>query len=120
LTPVRIEVLPVLKRPQQALREHFLLRYHGTPEEMTLWRGQWAELASRESYMIERKSKNGPKPTNLRPLVAEAKMEGEDSVLLTLDWATDYMSPVALVRAVNNPISALSLSMIKTGQEFAE
>lgn len=120
LTPVRIESLPVLKRPQQASREHFLLRYVGSPEDVALWRGQWAELAARESYVVERKSKNGPKPTDLRPLVALAELEGTDGVRLTLDWATDYMSPVALVRAVNAPLPPLAHRLVKTGQEFAD
>ena len=119
LAPVRIEELPVLQRTQQAVREHYLLRYTGGADEIAHWRSQWAELAARESFIIERKSKNGPKPTELRPLVAEATLEGVDAVRLVLDWTTDYMSPVALVRAVNAPLPPLALAMVKTAQEFA-
>ncbi|MBU1228636.1 MAG: TIGR03960 family B12-binding radical SAM protein [Proteobacteria bacterium] len=119
LTPLRIEVMGVLERTKQAVREDFLVRYSGSAQDIARWQGQWAELMARESFVVERKSKNGPKPTDVRALVAEARPEGPDALRLTLDWANDYMSPVNLVRAVNAPITPLAAHLLKTGQEFA-
>lgn len=119
LTPLRIEALPVLQRPMQPVRERFLVRYKGAAEDVTRWRDGWAEFMKREVVMFDRKSKNGPKPTNLRALVAEARILENGRVALTLDWTNDYMSPRGLVLAVNDPISPLAAHVLKIDQEFA-
>ncbi|MDR3640239.1 MAG: TIGR03960 family B12-binding radical SAM protein [Humidesulfovibrio sp.] len=120
LNPVRIESLPVLKRPVQAVREHFLVRYTGSPEDVARWRAGWAAFMERDVVMFDRKSKNGPKPTDLRALVASAELLPDGGVALTLDWAKDYMSPQALVLAVGAPITPLAAHVLKVGQEFPE
>lgn len=120
LNPMRIEELPVLKRPVQAVRESFIVRYTGTPEEIARWRGSWVEFMKQDVVMFNRKSKNGPKPTNLRGLVLTAEPQGDDCVALTFDWAKDYMSPQALVLAVNAPITPLSAQLLKVGQKFPD
>jgi len=120
LNPMRIEVLPVLKRPVQAVRESFLVRYTGEREDVARWRRQWSAFMEQETVMFDRKSKNGPKPTNLRALVLSAEPKDNDSMELTFDWALDYMSPRALVLAVNAPISPLAAHVLKVGQEFPE
>ena len=66
-----------------------------------------------------RKSKHGPKATDIRAMVAGAELQNDGAVALTLDWTTDYMSPKALALAVNDPISPLAVSLLKVGQEFA-
>ena len=101
-----------------AAREKFLVRYTGSAEDVARWRGHWTELLTRESFVVERKSKNGPKPTDVRALLAEVCLEGPDGVRLTFDWTNEYMSPVNLVHAVNAPISPLSAHLTKVGQEF--
>ena len=118
LTPLRIEVMGVLERTKQAVREQFLVRYIGSAEDVALWQGQWAGLMAQETFVVERKSKNGPKPTDLRALVASAVIEAPDAVRLTLDWTRDYMSPANLVRAVNAGLPPLAAALLKTGQEF--
>ncbi|MDO9631409.1 MAG: TIGR03936 family radical SAM-associated protein, partial [Humidesulfovibrio sp.] len=118
LTPIRIEPMGVLERTKQAVREKFLVRYSGSAEDIARWLGHWAELLTKETYVVERKSKNGPKPTDVRALLAEVSLEGLDAVRLTFDWSKEYMSPVNLVRAVNEPISPLSAHLVKVGQEF--
>jgi radical SAM family uncharacterized protein/radical SAM-linked protein len=120
LNPVRIESLPVLKRPVQAVREHFLVRYVGPEEDVARWLGGWTEFMAKDRMMFDRKSKNGPKPTDLRALVVSAAAQGADTVALTLDWSKDYMSPKALVLAVGAPISPLSAQVLKVGQEFPD
>ncbi|MBI5518423.1 MAG: TIGR03960 family B12-binding radical SAM protein [Desulfovibrio sp.] len=120
LAPTRIEPLPVLQRPVQALRERFLLRYSGAPEDIARWRGQWAEFLRLEHFPFMRKSKNGPKATDVRSMVAEAVLKDDGGVELTLDWSADYMSPKALVLAVNDPISPLAVHVLKVGQQFPE
>ena len=120
LNPVRIESLPVLKRPVQAVREHFLVRYTGSPEDVARWRETWVEFMKKDVVMFDRKSKNGPKATNLRSLVLSATPQDGDCVALVFDWAKDYMSPQALVQAVNAPISPLCAHLLKVGQEFPE
>ena len=120
LTPVRIEPMGVTERIKQAVREDFLVRYTGSPGDVARWQAQWVELMGKENFVVERKSKNGPKPTDVRALVARARADGPDAVRLTFDWTRDYMSPVNLVRAVNEPISALAAHLLKTGQKFAE
>jgi len=118
LTPLRIESLPVLKRPEQPLRERFTLRYSGTAEDVARWRGQWAEFMARENFLFDRKSKNGPKATDARRMVASAELQADGSVALIFDWSSDYMSPKALVLAVNAPITPLAARLLKVGQEF--
>lgn len=118
LTPIRIEPMGVLERTKQAVREKFLVRYSGGAEDIARWLGHWTELLTKETYVVERKSKNGPKPTDVRALLAEVSLEGPDAVRLTFDWSKEYMSPVNLVRAVNEPISPLSAHLVKVGQEF--
>ncbi len=119
LRPYHIDVMGVLERSGQAAREHYRLTYVGSPGDIARWRARWTELLASDSFVIERKSKKGPKPTDLRPLIAAATPDGPGAVLLALDWTSDYMSPVNLVRAVNDPISPLDFALIKTGQEFA-
>jgi radical SAM family uncharacterized protein/radical SAM-linked protein len=118
LTPIRIEPMGVLERTRQAVREKFLVRYTGSAEDVARWLGHWADLLTRESFVVERKSKNGPKPTDVRALLAGVEPEGPDGVRLTFDWSSEYMSPVNLVHAVNEPISPLSAHLLKVGQEF--
>ena len=118
LDPMRIECLPVLKRPVQAVRESFVVRYSGTLEEIATWRAQWVEFMKLDTFMFDRKSKNGPKPTDLRTLVLSAAPQSNDSVALTFDWSRDYMSPQGLVLAVNAPITPLAAHLLKVGQEF--
>ncbi len=118
LRPFRIDPMGVIERSGQAAREHYTLTYTGEPADLARWQAQWQALLATDTFMIERQSKKGPKPTDLRPLVAEARPLSEASVALTLDWTGDYMSPVNLVRAVNEPISPLSFHLLKTGQEF--
>jgi radical SAM family uncharacterized protein/radical SAM-linked protein len=120
LDPVRIEELPVLKRPVQAVRETFLVRYVGGEDEVVRWRASWAEFMKQDVVMFDRKSKNGPKPTNLRSLVASAEPRHDGTMALTFDWSKDYMSPQALVLAVNTPISPLAAHLLKVGQQFPE
>jgi len=120
LNPMHIEVLPVLKRPVQAVRESFLVRYKGRPEEVARWRDSWVEFMKQDVVMFDRKSKNGPKPTNLRGLVASAELKPDGAVALVFDWSKDYMSPQALVLAVNAPITPLSAQLLKVGQQFPE
>ncbi|MBA4356109.1 MAG: B12-binding domain-containing radical SAM protein [Desulfovibrio sp.] len=119
LAPLSIEVMGVTERTKQAVREDFLVRYTGSAADVARWQAQWLEFMKQETFVVERKSKNGPKPTDVRALVAEAKTDGPDCVRLTLDWTRDYMSPVNLVRAVNAPISPLAAHLLKTGQKFA-
>jgi hypothetical protein len=118
LTPIRIEPMGLLERPKQAEREKFLVRFTGSASDIARWRDRWTELLTHESFVVERKSKNGPKPTDVRALLAEVSMEGPDAVRLTFDWSREYMSPVNLVHAVNAPISALDAHLTKVGQEF--
>ena len=118
LTPMRIEPMGLLERTRQAVREKFLVRYSGSAEDIARWLGHWAELLTRESFVVERKSKNGPKPTDVRAILAEVSLEGPDAVRLTFDWSREYMSPVNLVHAVNAPISPLAAHLTKVGQEF--
>jgi radical SAM family uncharacterized protein/radical SAM-linked protein len=123
LAPTHIESLPVLKRPVQAVRERFVVRYAGAEEDVARWRGDWADFMVRDRVMFDRKSKNGPKPTDLRALVAAAALRADGGVELTLDWSADYMSPQALVLAVSGagegvPATALNARVLKTGQEF--
>ncbi|MBU1042086.1 MAG: TIGR03960 family B12-binding radical SAM protein [Proteobacteria bacterium] len=118
LMPIRIEPMGVLERTKQAVREKFLVRYTGAPEDVLRWLGHWAELLTRDSFVVQRKSKNGPKPTDVRALLSEVSLEGKDAVRLTFDWSREYMSPVNLVHAVNEPISALAAHLVKVGQEF--
>jgi radical SAM-linked protein len=120
LDPVRIEELPVLKRPVQAVRETFLVRYVGSEDEVVRWRASWAEFMKQDVVMFDRKSKNGPKPTNLRSLVASAEPRHDGSVELIFDWSKDYMSPQGLVLAVNAPITPLAAHLLKVGQQFPE
>jgi radical SAM family uncharacterized protein/radical SAM-linked protein len=120
LDPVRIEELPVLKRTVQAVRETFLVRYAGSEDEVVRWRASWAEFMKQDVVMFSRKSKNGPKPTNLRSLVASAEPKHDGSMALTFDWSKDYMSPQALVLAVNAPITPLAAHLLKVGQQFPE
>jgi len=119
LAPLRVESLPVLQRPEQSRRERILVRYSGAAEDVARWRGQWADLLARESFPWMRKSKHGPKATDIRAMVAGAELQNDGAVALTLDWTTDYMSPKALALAVNDPISPLAVSLLKVGQEFA-
>lgn len=120
LNPVRIEELPVLKRPVQAVRETYLLRYVGGEAEVVRWRAAWVEFMKQDVVMFDRKSKNGPKPTNLRALVAGVELKSDGQVALTFDWSKDYMSPQALVLAVNAPISPLAAHVLKVGQQFPQ
>ncbi|MDQ7834614.1 MAG: TIGR03960 family B12-binding radical SAM protein [Humidesulfovibrio sp.] len=118
LMPIRIEPMGVTERSKQPVRERFLVRYTGESEDVSRWLGHWAELLRKDTCVVERKSKNGPKPTDVRKLLAEAVLEGQNGVRLTFDWSNEYMSPVNLVRAVNEPISPLAAHLIKVGQEF--
>jgi len=120
LNPIRIESLPVMKRPVQAVREHFLVRYAGSAEDVARWQNGWAAFMERDVVMFDRKSKNGPKATNLRALVASATLQPDGGVALSLDWSKDYMSPQALVLAVGAPITPLAAHVLKVGQEFPE
>ncbi|MHC1751111.1 TIGR03960 family B12-binding radical SAM protein [Humidesulfovibrio sp.] len=120
LDPFRIETLPVMKRPVQAVRETYLLRYSGTEEDVVRWRAAWVEFMKQDVVMFDRKSKNGPKATNLRGLVASAELKSDGAVALTFDWSKDYMSPQALVLAVGAPITPLAAQLLKVGQQFPQ
>ncbi len=120
LDPFRIEELPVLKRPVQAVRESYLVRYSGSEDEVVRWRASWLEFMQQDVVMFNRKSKNGPKATNLRALVQSAEPKSDGTVALTFDWSKDYMSPQGLVLAVNAPISPLAAHLLKVGQQFPE
>jgi len=120
LNPIRIESLPVLKRPVQAVREHFVVRYTGSKEDVARWQAGWEAFMRLDTFMFDRKSKNGPKPTDLRTLVQGAAVQQDGSVALTLDWARDYMSPQALVLAIGAPITPLCAHVLKVGQEFPD
>nr|MDD6336265.1 TIGR03936 family radical SAM-associated protein [bacterium] len=54
------------------------------PQDMAVLKEEIARMMAAEEYLIQKRTKRGMKPTNIRPLVFDAKWQGEDRLYLSL------------------------------------
>jgi radical SAM family uncharacterized protein/radical SAM-linked protein len=114
LAPLRAERLSMGKRQPQPVEEDYRLRIL---TDVDARMAQWAAFADADDVSVTRKTKKGTKTVNLRAMVTALQMEG-DTVTLTCDWRTGYMSPLVLVQTVMEGASLLDFALTKTAQRF--
>jgi radical SAM family uncharacterized protein/radical SAM-linked protein len=117
---VRIEELPLTGKQPQSCAEEYELRFLLPPEAAAPFLAQWQAAIAAETLPWLRKSKRGMKEADARPLLAKVEALPPDAVRLTLDWATDYASPLALVRLINPDLAPDKFLLTKLGQTFPE
>jgi radical SAM family uncharacterized protein/radical SAM-linked protein len=116
LTPLRTERLSMGKRQAQPVEETYELRIlRDTSSRLD----QWADFMEQKSVIITRKTKKGTRDLDLRAMVTEVALDG-DTVTMTCDWRTSYVSPLVLVQTVMDGVSLLDFSLTKTAQRFDE
>jgi radical SAM family uncharacterized protein/radical SAM-linked protein len=112
----RVELLPPGRPVMQAAAETFRLELRG-PDPDGL-KALWFDFLKRKKEVIQRKSKRGVKPFDIRPLLAGLADLGNGDLELRLDWSTGYVSPLTLARAVMPTADPVDFRLIKTAQDL--
>ena len=116
---VRVEPTERDDHTRQAQAEVFRIAHLGTAWEREAFLRQWQEFACLETCIRTRMTKKGERSTDLRALVAQVAYDADGAVLCTTDWRGDYLSPLALARAVTGEENLLKLAVLKLEQHFA-
>jgi len=104
---------------RQAQAEVFRIAHLGTARERDAFLRKWREFACLETRIWTRMTKKGERGVDLRALVAKVAYDADGAVLCTTDWRGDYLSPLALARAVTGEEDPCKLAVLKLEQHFA-
>jgi hypothetical protein len=81
---------------------------------------QWKDFMNSESLIIEKKTKKGKvKEVDVRSFVIDCVQENDNTLVISLNWREDYMSPLKLLQTVNPDMDPVYVSMTKIRQVFA-
>ncbi|HMM39368.1 MAG TPA: TIGR03960 family B12-binding radical SAM protein [Desulfovibrio sp.] len=108
---------PGKKKAMRAANETYRLVLRGDAAVRAERATRWREFLGKKEFLVERKTKRGLKPFDLRPLLAEVREDG-DALVLRFDWTAGYISPLTLARAVMGPCELTEFGLIKIAQEF--
>lgn len=114
LKPLKADALSMGKKQPQSVEEVFTL---GFARDVDLRLKQWADFMASDSRVVEKRTKKGMKPFDIRPLVTEAK-EKDGELTIVFDWRTSYMSPLVLAKHVMDDASPLDFTLTKVAQRF--
>ena len=103
-----------LKQPRY---EHFELLFHGIQAEQEI--GPWKDFDQAVDWTVDRRTKKGIRPVDLRSRVRKVSIYPPDRVDLTFDWEPGYVSPLFFVRTLHPGLDprAYTLTKIKPAQD---
>ena len=125
---IRVEEVDKSRRTEQSVAETFRLRTGSVDGEglpMTSVRDCFAAFAARESVMLTRETKKGPRTSDIRRHLLRWKELEDGSLEFSLDWSDGYLSPLLLCTSICAPLGDESrlralLRLGKTAQHFAD
>lgn len=83
----------------------------------------FADFSEKKSHVITRITRKGEKDIEIRPFLLNWKISlpgsGGSRIVFATDWSCGYLSPVALVRAVLEPLGKIPGRLAKISQTFA-
>jgi len=123
LALARVEDMPLTGRLPQPVAEDFLLDLPAAEAGPAL--EVFCRVLAAERFLVVRETKKGPRELDARPFLAAAEAAaspgpGRAAMLLTLDWQSGYVSPLALVRALLPDLSAETFLLTKVHQRFGQ
>lgn len=118
---LRGEPIPLNDKSLGAIQETFLLRLGpgATPDEERLLHEGWEAFRTQDEHLFTRETKKGPRTADIRPLVPTISINevaGSTVLELVMDWSTQYLSPLQLVREVTPSIPPHRLHLVKLTQ----
>ncbi len=118
LAITRVENLPVTGRVPQAQREFFFFEHLGDIVEQQRFLEHWRAFAQAQNFPWTYATKKGERTRDLRALAASVDFPEDGGVRCTLDWTTDYLSPLVLARAAGRENDPSRLRVTKLAQIF--
>lgn len=115
---IRAERVSLYRKQPQTLGETYRLRLR-RKEDRDVRLAQWQGALAATELPYTRRTKRGEKAMDLRPLLVRAEAWGEDAIEFELDWGTDYVNPLILVRILNPGLGILEMELTKIGQRLA-
>ncbi|WP_336605552.1 TIGR03960 family B12-binding radical SAM protein [Fundidesulfovibrio soli] len=119
LRVTRVDELGMGKKVAQPVAEEFLLEFLLEGDELAARMEQWRAFWARENFPWFSVTKKGSRTVDIRPLAAAMAQESPNTLRLTFSWAGNrYVSPLKLVKAVNEDISFKDFTLTKIRQIF--
>ncbi|MDR2820571.1 MAG: TIGR03960 family B12-binding radical SAM protein [Desulfovibrio sp.] len=118
---VRVETIGKIGRTEQSQAETFVVTLPASEECLAAARA-FEAFAAKTAFPYMRKTKNGLRSTDIRPLL-RSFAPTSDAVTFVTDWRMNYMSPLSLCLAILDQSESCprsGLRLIKTGQFFAD
>ncbi|KAB1443520.1 TIGR03960 family B12-binding radical SAM protein [Pseudodesulfovibrio senegalensis] len=116
----KADFLSMSKKQPQSVEEHFTIHFGGRHEDTVRHMRQWKDFMNSESLIIEKKTKKGKvKEVDVRSFVIDCVQENDNTLVISLNWREDYMSPLKLLQTVNPDMDPVYVSMTKIRQVFA-
>ena len=132
---IRVEKFVKSRRTELASKEKFSLSLHACKDDSPAARC-FEQFAALDAFAYLRKTKNGLRSTDIRPLLHSWEIPPPDTaqnqqtrrggatVTFTADWRTVYLSPLAFCLAILKPLGRedalrLRVRLTKTAQIFA-
>ena len=109
----RIERLGMGRRQPQAVAEDFCLTYR-RPGSSGL--AAWGEVMQLGHLWIDRKTRKGVRRKDVRSFLKEVSTIDQQRVCLRLTWESDYLSPLVIVRSVDQQSSPRDFHLVKVRQ----
>ncbi len=107
------------KKVQQAIAETYRLDFLGHTSQKTAFFAAWDTFMAQSHVQWTRETKKGPRTTDIRMLFRVVRPVGEASLALDMDWSTQYLSPLALVKAIVPDATLPDFRLTKLAQAFA-
>lgn len=102
---LRVEELSMGRKQAQSVAEDFEIRF-ADPAAAAVCSGRFEAAMDSHDVPWSRMTRKGPRTTNLRPFLAACRLDADDAagprLLLRLDWATGYVSPLSLLKVVDS------------------
>ncbi|MFP5239582.1 MAG: TIGR03936 family radical SAM-associated protein, partial [Acidobacteriota bacterium] len=119
LRVTRVDELGMGKKVAQPVAEEFLLEFLLEGEELAARMEQWRAFWAQEHFPWFSVTKKGSRTVDIRPLAAAMAQDAPNTLRLTFSWADNrYVSPLKLVKAVNEDISFKDFTLTKIRQIF--
>ncbi|MFW5838060.1 MAG: TIGR03936 family radical SAM-associated protein, partial [Desulfovibrionaceae bacterium] len=118
LDVLKVHRLTLGKRQPQPDYETFILNLRTDPVAARELRERLIQAGAAESLPVTKKTKKGEKTVDAAPMLRRVAGGPGGSLLLTLDWSSDYLNPLTLLAAVVPEAGPAEMELIKTGQFF--
>jgi len=119
LRVLRVDGLGMGKKVAQPVAEEFLLEFLLEGGELAARLEQWRAFWEQDHFAWLSVTKKGSRSVDIRPLAVSMAQQAPNALLLTFSWADNrYVSPLKLVKAVNEGLSFKDFTLTKTRQIF--